>query len=198
MRPARLIKVLIVAVSLAFASACGVGRDHEPRLETDAEVPFDLLGTTPPGTTPASPGGGGVSTRICLLGADELIHPVDRSVAPGYQILDLTDVLIAGPTDAERSFGLTTAIAEPGTVTTIDVQGGVATVDLDAALAARPGTDQLAVVAQLVCTLTEQPGIGQVRFTVDRRQTTIPRGDGSSTSDPVSRQDYETLIAEAR
>ena len=138
---------------------------------------------------------GSASTRICLVGADDLIHPVDRSVRPGYQPIELVDALTAGPSDAERSFGLTTALADPGTVTAIDIEGGVATVDLDAALAARPTTDQLTVVTQLVCTLTGQPGIGQVRFTVDRLPIAVPRGDGSSTSDPVSRQDYDSLIS---
>jgi spore germination protein GerM len=179
---------------MLLAAGCGIAADDQPRFDATGDVPFDLLGTTPPGTTaPAAPGG--VSTRLCLLGADQLVHPVARSLPSEYQMIELADVLTAGPTDTERSYGLTTALAEPGTVTDIDVQGGVATVDLDPALAARPVTDQLTVVTQLVCTLTEQPGIGQVRFTVERVPIAVPRGDGSSTSDPVSRQDYETLIA---
>jgi len=188
------LRALVVAGAVFLAAGCGIAADDQPRFDATGDVPFDLLGTTPPGTTaPAVPGG--VSTRVCLLGADQLVHPVDRALPPGYASIELADLLTAGPTDTERSYGLTTALAEPGTVTGIDVQGGVATVDLDRALAARPVTDQLTVVTQLVCTLTAQPGVGQVRFTVEREPIAVPRGDGSSTSDPVSRQDYETLIA---
>jgi hypothetical protein len=193
----RLLATCAVSAGLVLAAACGIDGDDQPRFEPEAAVPFDLLGTTPPGTTQVAPGAAGVSTRICLVGADDLVHTVDRSLQPGYQLLDLVDSLRAGPSDGERTFGLTTALADPGTVTAIDVEGGVATVDLDASLAARPTIDQLTVVTQLVCTLTEQPGIGQVRFRVGGLPIAVPRGDGSSTSDPVSRQDYATLIASA-
>jgi hypothetical protein len=186
---------ILVAGLCVFASACGIAGAEQGHFDPDDDVPFDLLGTAPPGTTPISLDTGSASTRICLVGADDLVHPVDRSVRPGFQPIELVDALTAGPSDTERSFGLTTALADPGTVTTIDIQGGVAAVDLDAALASRPTTDQLMVVTQLVCTLTGQPGIGQVRFTVDRLPIAVPRGDGSSTSDPVSRQDYDSLIS---
>ena len=195
MNTRRLLATFAASIGLLFATGCGINGDDQPRFQATDDVPFDLLGTTPPGTTQASAGAAGVTTRICFVGADDLVHTVDRSLEPGYQLLELVDMLTTGPTEGERSFGLTTALADPGTVTGIDIGGGVATIDLDAALAARPTTDQLTVVAQLVCTLTEQPGIGQVRFTVERVPIAVPRGDGSATSDPVSRQDYATLIS---
>ena len=148
-------------------------------------------GTAPPGTVSPAAAVGGSTTRVCLSGADARVHPVERSLPPGYDPLDLVAVLIAGPTAPERSYGLTSAIGEPGTVTDVSVEGGVATVDLDPAIEALATADQLTVITQLVCTLTEQPGVGQVRFTVDGVSVAVIRGDGSSTLDPVSRQDYD-------
>lgn len=195
MTNARRLGVACASFALILAPACSITADDGPHYEAETDVPFDLLEAAPPGTAPNPPGSDGVSTRVCLLGADEAVHPVDRSLAPGYRMVELVEVLTAGPTETERSFGLTTALAEPGTVPSIDVQQGVATVDLDRGLASRPAADQLTVVTQLVCTLTEQPGIGQVRFTVDGAPIVVPRGDGSSSSDPVSRHDYASLIA---
>ncbi len=57
-----------------------------------------------------------------------------------------------------------------------------------------PAADQLKALAQLVCTFTEQRGVGQVQFSVSGSSAEVPRGDGSSTSDPVSRLDYTDLI----
>ncbi len=47
---------------------------------------------------------------------------------------------------------------------------------------------------QLVCTFTARAGIGQVAFTLSGAPVDVPRGDGSLTADPVSRDDYAELL----
>ena len=69
------------------------------------------------------------------------------------------------------------------------VTGGIATVELSADFTAASSTDQRAAVAQIVCTLTARPGIGQVQFQLNAKPADVPRGDGSTTSKPVSRDD---------
>lgn len=186
--------VLVLGLTGSVAS-CGIDPEPSASFESTGEVPFDLLGTTPPGTAATPPALGATTTRICLVGSDARYYPVERELMPGYEPEELVEALVAGPTDTERSFGLTTALGDAVSVSSIEVSAGVASVDLDPVLADLPTADQLAAVAQLVCTLTEQPGVGQVRFTIGGRAVDVPRGDGSSTSDPVSRQDYQTLIA---
>lgn len=192
----KLLEVLaLVAVMAIGAVACGVPSDDQARFEPEGAVPFDLLGTMPPGTDLASPAGGAIPVQVCLVGADGRVHPVSRTAPPGGELVDLIAILITGPTDTERSFGLTTAIVEPGTVDAVAVDAGVGTVDLDEDVTSIPTADQLIAVTQIVCTLTDQPGVGQVRFRVAGRPIAVPRGDGSSTTDAVSRADYEQLIA---
>jgi spore germination protein GerM len=74
------------------------------------------------------------------------------------------------------------------------VQGCVAVVDLEAAVSDLPADRQLLAVAQVVCALTSQPGVGQVRFTLDGERIDVPREDGALTGSPVTREDYADLI----
>jgi spore germination protein GerM len=74
---------------------------------------------------------------------------------------------------------------------------GIAAVDLTPGFAELPGDRQLRAVAQMTCTLTAQPGVGQVRYTLGGSSIAVPRADGSVTGDPVTRQDYGSLLASA-
>lgn len=195
--PRRRLMVVIGAslLTLGVVPSCGIASDDQAQFKPEADVPFDLLGTVPPGTDVIPPANTSSRSTICLPGADGRNYSVQRAMPTGYTPLDLIDVVTAGPTKAERAVGLTNSIGEPHTVTTVEVDAGVATVDLDPDIAGRPTADQLKLVMQVVCTLTAQPGIGQVRFTVDHLTIAVPRGDGSTSSDPVSREDYEKQIA---
>ena len=66
--------------------------------------------------------------------------------------------------------------------------------DLSADLSQIPAADQILALAQVVCTLTSLPGIGQVHFTRDGKAVDIPRADGSLTNRPVARADYDSLF----
>jgi hypothetical protein len=80
----------------------------------------------------------------------------------------------------------------------IDVEGGVANVNskigyLDSI---KPNEQRLAI-AQIVLTLTSQPGIGQVTFSVGGKPIGVPRGRGdiAGAGIPVTFDDYKMLIA---
>ena len=80
----------------------------------------------------------------------------------------------------------------------IDVEGGVANVNskigyLDSI---KPNEQRLAI-AQIVLTLTSQPGIGQVTFSVGGKPIGVPRGRGdiAGAGTPVTFDDYKMLIA---
>lgn len=72
--------------------------------------------------------------------------------------------------------------------------GGIARVDLRLDISSLGGDDQLLAVAQIVCTLTGRPGVGQVSFTLEGTHVDVPRGDGSLVADPLSRDDYSSLL----
>ena len=69
--------------------------------------------------------------------------------------------------------------------------------DLNTDFGTESATDQLNAVAQIVCTLTARPGIGQVQFRLNGKSTAVPSGDGSTTSAAVSRDNYPNLIPPA-
>jgi len=188
------LKALLAGVAaLTALAACGVPTEDTAQIEDDAEVPFGLLDeattTTPPATglTPT-----GTSLQICLLRDDGLAR-VRRAGPATPTLSDVVELLAAGPTPEELAHDITTAIADDAVVTDVDAAHGIAEVDLTRAFAADAGARQALAVAQIVCTLTSQPGIGQVTFTLDGDPVDVPRGDGSTTSDPVSLDDYRQL-----
>jgi hypothetical protein len=80
----------------------------------------------------------------------------------------------------------------------IEVEGGVANVNskrgyLDSI---KPNEQRLAI-AQIVLTLTSQPGIGQVTFSVGGKPIGVPRGRGdiAGAGIPVTFDDYKMLVS---
>ena len=88
-----------------------------------------------------------------------------------------------------------TAVGSPPVVGEVRLNAGVAHVDVLPSISTLGGDEQLLAVAQLVCTLTGLPGVGLVAFTLDGSPVAVPRGDGSLTNGPVSRDDYDDLLA---
>jgi hypothetical protein len=180
----------------ALAAGCGVGAQSTPTVADPDDVPFDLLEST---TTTVPPGAaGGATVRICLDRGTELVevdHPVEA--VPTDRVAAAVDAVLAGPNDDERAAGLATAWPAGDLIESVEVVRGIAAVDLAADFAELPGDGQLRAVAQMTCSLTAQRGVGQVRFTLEGSSIAVPRADGSVTGDPVTRQDYEVLIAPA-
>jgi germination protein M len=107
---------------------------------------------------------------------DDSICAVGRSVPHTQAVARAAlEQLLAGPTDAERAAGLTTALPADGHVVDVAIANGTATVDLSGALddAAR---------AQVTYTLTQFPTIARVVLRVD-----------GQPAPPVTRADYEEL-----
>jgi len=80
----------------------------------------------------------------------------------------------------------------------IDVEGGVANVNAKRVYldSIKPNEQRLAI-AQIVLTLTSQPGIGQVTFSVGGKAIGVPRGRGdiAGAGTHVTFDDYKMLIA---
>jgi spore germination protein GerM len=185
-------KVRLLAALLAVtavAGGCGIGTQSRAQRVSDDSVPFGLLtakaGVADPATT-------GRPVTVYLLGAGDHLTPVERRVAPAAKLGSVVRVLAAGPTKDELNLGLSSSLP-PRQVDSTTTSRGIALVDLTASFADLPSRDQNVAIAQLVFTLTAQPGIGRVSFTLDRQPVEVPRGDGALTTDSLVREDFPSL-----
>lgn len=181
---------LAVVAALALAS-CGVGGEERARTEDDGAVPFGLLDRNQPPLLPPTTAPSTTGVPVCFVDDGDLVTLQVALDSPA----DLTDIarsLAEPPTGSDRS--VRTATGDATLVREVTLAKGVAEVDLRRAIETLAGDEQLLAVGQLVCTLTEQPGVGLVSFTLDGSPIDVPRGDGSLTSGAVSRDDYADLF----
>lgn len=178
-------RIVLAVVSVGLVG-CGVPTQGVAQRVPDGSVPSGLLHpATPTTTVPSSTTT--VPVTICLAAPLGPLKTVVRKVRAGSGADVLMTQLAQTPPPSERAVGLTTAVTSGDTVS---VESGVAIVKLVSDFASSSSADQLTAVAQIVCTLTGQPGIGQVQFRLDNVDTEVPRGDGSTTAGAVSRSDY--------
>lgn len=181
---------------LLFTVLAGCGVPTGDRAETMEDVPFGLLDpeASEPAETLAPPEGPAV--QIYLVDPSGLrLVPVERRLGEGEASLpDVVEVLLAGPTRAERRQGLTTAFIEEDAVGSSDLVGGVASVDLTQQFTVLDGPTQRLAIAQMVLTLTSRPGVGRVSFTLGGQPIDIPRGDGTLAQGSVARDNYRELL----
>lgn len=179
--------IALVAGLGAAVAACGVGTQDEARRVDPAVVPFGLLeaGTT---TTVVDEG----EPAAVFLVADDRLVEVARVAPDDASLADLLELVVAGPTDGERTLGITTAVPA-GAVASADASRGVAQVDLTEAFGDVRSDEQLLALGQLVYTLTQQPGIGGVSFTLDGEPVAVPLPDGTEVSGAISRDDLAAV-----
>lgn len=180
---------ILLGVAVVAAAGCSPLTDSQPHEVADDAVPFDLLSPDAPSLIRETTG---VAVTVCLVGNDLLV-PVTRTLEGPVKPADLLRSLSQDVSDAEAQFGLRTALTDAAAIARVRVRAGTAQVDLERIPRAGGGTSTIAV-AQIVCTLTSQPGIGLVAFRVDGAPVQVPRADGSLADGPVSRDDFEALI----
>ena len=176
--------VLLLGVAV---SGCGVGTEGRASRVADEDVPFALLApptTVPETTTTTNPGTAPVQFFLVL--GDGLVE-LDRELVLPISLPRLISVLGEGPTPGEQDLGVTTYLPDGSGVDGVRLVGGIAYVELGEAFLTVPQDRQRLALAQLVFTLTGRPGVGRVLFTIDGQPTEVPRGDGTLTSESVSR-----------
>jgi spore germination protein GerM len=184
--------ILIVALSGALATGCGVPTDDEASSIPAERVPYGLL---EPELTPSVPTSevpeAARSVDVYFVREDQLA-PMPRSVRQ-VEPARLLAALLAGPSSDEEAQGVRSAVTPDGSVGSVRGEAGIVDVDLGTDFTELATAEQRLALAQLVFTLTEAPTIEAVRFTLDGRPTSVPRGDGTASDGPLRRIDYQQV-----
>ena len=160
--------------------------------------------TTSPTSQPATSAPGPTSTTIVSETVElhfvdgNQLQPVRVELAAPVSPTRVIARLMQGPPEGDLGVGLRTLLP-PGLVNfpVVDSGAGYVTVDLSGeAFALIDPADQRIAIGQIVMTLVNRPGIGQVVFTLDGEPLRVPRRDGlqSAPGEPVSKNDYITLL----
>ncbi len=174
----------------SLSAACGVGGQKSPEVPDDNSVPFGLLKPNAPTVLPPAAAEDTDDVMVCFIEADA-VSPLRRPIDAPVSLADVVAAMAEPPADSPA---LRTALGPTRLVETVVLNAGVVTVDLTGAVAALGAKNQLLAIAQLVCALTARPGVGQVAFSLAGSPVDVPRGDGSLTAAPVSRDDYAAIL----
>ena len=167
--------------ALALLAGCGVPIDTGPKALARSGVPFGLLRPSSPTTTTtvAATPPVTVSVAIYLLAANGKLSAVAREVPVPAPLITILGALVDGPTNAEATAGLQSAVPPQTQVLAASAAGGVATVDLGGTFAQLVGPSEIEAVAQIVFTATALPGVTGVTFELNGQQVAVPTATGA-------------------
>jgi spore germination protein GerM len=180
---------MAVLVVIVVSGGCGVPLESSPSRLSDDAFPEGLrpsASTVPDAPAEQEP------IDVWYVGDDRLVstrHRIDPPTTPQKAL----EELLSGPTEAEQNRSLRTAIPDAAAVVEVSVVRGVATVTLTQAFSEIPAGDQVLAVGQIVLTLTDQRGVGRVRFAVDDAEIAVPLPSGETSGDGVSRDEFIEL-----
>ena len=157
------------------------------------ETPLQVTTTTVPVTTTTAPP---EPFTAYYVEGSELI-PLTVDVPAGSRLRRQLQTLEDGLTQAELATGVRTAVT-PGVIDRVLIGVSQVTVDLDdSQFDAMEPSEQLLLVAQIVLTLTGDPGYTAVAFESDGHPRRVPRPNNIvlEPGEPVTRADYESMLA---
>jgi spore germination protein GerM len=198
-------KLLASFTAYLSLAGCAVPQSGDFEAVPAANIPFglDSAQTTLPSPTMTAPSQSQdpAGTEYVLIDLyfirNSFVVKVQREVAIPVDATIAIEALSKGLDTDPQLAGLRTAL--PSTFeASVEVDRGVANVNASRAfLNSLSAVDQRLAIAQIVLTLTSQPGIGQVLVSVDGKPIAVPRGRGDliSAGNRVTFDDYANLIA---
>lgn len=205
--------VPVVVCAAALLAGCGVPVTGEPEVLSTTAVPYNLLQSPTPSsvaatatgtstgtstTQPTAPAPAGQVAGEVAFVVDEQRVVLERRVVPTGAPREVAQALLqqleAGPTPAERTQGLASAIASGTGLRATSIVGDLVMIDLTEETPVQAPDRLRVAVAQIVLTATSQPGVTQVLLSRAGQPVSAPLANGSLTSEPLTRRDYRSLI----
>ena len=193
-RPGR--RGLAVLALVVATAACGIPTNGGPTAIAKSNVPSNLLSPASPTTSSSTvPPDVAVPGLIFLAASTGTVAPVSRFITVNTTLnatlTELLAALLVGPTPTESAAGLESFLSGEKTKVTAKVAGGVATVDFTANPIPLVGATQTLAIAQVVFTVTAQPGVTGVVFQIAGVPLDVPTASGATVSGPVDRTSYQ-------
>jgi spore germination protein GerM len=186
----RLVLAGALLAAVVFAGGCGIPTQIQPVSIAPSKVPFGLLNRHPPTTTTTLPKPSSlVPVKVFFLNsnAGNQLAPADRVVSSPAPLSAILTSLMAGPSSAEQSSGLTTAIPnDVNVISASTTSPGVVTVNLSNGFAQIIGSATEEAVGQVVATVATQNGVNTgVIFEIEGVRTSVPTANGAQEAGPV-------------
>lgn len=150
--------LLVLAVLVLVG--CGIPTDDEPRVLADETT------TTNPD---ADPEGSPNTASVYLVDDDNVLVATRRALDGERSPATVLDALLASQSSDEEARGLTSRIPAGTTRVGAELEDGLVTVDLSQEWLTLGDPYITTANAQVVFTLSDLPGVDQVRFRVDGR-----------------------------
>lgn len=190
-----------VALVLLVAS-CGLPDGGSVTRVDDETVPYGLLdgATATPGAGDDGRVPGPVPLVYWLIANDRLVPEVPEAGAmtcaqPSEAVVErLLGDLTAGPTDAARAAGRSTALPPELSLVLVGVSQDTAEVELDPDESSSSADRLPGAVGQIVLTVTSAPGVRAVALVSDGEPVQVPLPGGALTGEPVTAEDYASLL----
>lgn len=180
----------VAALALGLG-ACGIPTASSPSPIAKSDVPYHLLDpATTTTTVPGAPPAVGVPELIFLVAPTGHLVAATREVAVPASLTQVVGALLAGPTATEAAEGIQSFLNRTGVQVTLSPTGGVATVNFTSDPILVVGPDQTLAIAQVVYTVTQQPGVTGVTFDIAGKAIEVPTAAGAQVPGPVTRADY--------
>ncbi len=178
---------------LLILVGCGIPVDEEARPLSDDDVGPSLPGQAKsPPSVAANPN---VASLELFFVRDSRMVPI-RRLAPGSSVDHALAALVNGPSAAERSQGVRTALVGPVRLADVD-RAAVPVVEVAESVAQLDGEEQILALAQVVFTLTAIPEVHGVSFALSGREVEVPTGDGTLKAGPLRREDFAAVAPSA-
>jgi spore germination protein GerM len=179
-----------VLVAFAVVAIRWIDGDQDVTTIPVEDVPYSLLeDEVPVSTTDADP----EDQKTIYLVYEGALVPVRRP-ADGTMLTALVRDLAHGPTPEEVAVGLSSVVPPEAVPVRVRVARNRAIVELARPLHAGRLDDRNLTLAQIVYTLTAEPGIDAVRFQLDGELVEVPTDEATLTRAAVTRADFPVQI----
>ena len=187
----RLMAGTVAVLAVLVLGACGIPTASSPSPIAKGDVPYHLLNPpTTTTTTPGAPPAVGVAELIYLVAPSGHLVAASRVLAVPASLTQVVGALLAGPTAKESASGVQSFLNLTGAQVTVAPAGGVADVNFTTNPIQVVGPDQTLAIAQVVYTVTQQPGVTGVTFAFGGKAIEVPTAAGAQVPGPVGRADY--------